>query len=260
MDKPPAAGAGVFTVVDVADCASSVGEPQGEDHVEGRRHTAADELPKPTAHRLQRPSWRDSRLVAGVLLVLIATIGGAAALRHYDNSIEVLQASRPLVPGQQVGSSDVHAVKVRIDAAVDTYLRADDPLPKGEVLREVRAGELVPRSAIGTSSQVPGKAVALPIEAAQSANLVKGSVVDVWVSRKAQSKIGQESYAAPTRLIDRAVVARVPSAGGGFSVASDSGAVHVLVPDDKVAEVLAAIHQGAKVDLVPAAGSPLKGD
>lgn len=228
--------------------------------MESRRHTASEELPKPAAHRLQRPSWRDSRLVAGVLLVLVATIGGAAAMRHYDNSIEVLQASHPLVPGQKVGSSDVHTVKVRIDRAAGTYLRADDPLPKGEVLREVRAGELVPRSAVGKSGKVPVKAVALPVEAAQSTNLVKGSVVDVWVSAKEQSKVGQESYAAPARIIDRAVVARVPSSGGGFSVASDSGAVHVLVPDGKVAEVLAAVNQGAKVDLVPAAGSPLKGD
>lgn len=228
--------------------------------MESRRHTAADELPKPAAQRLQRPSWRDSRLVAGVLLVLVATIGGAAAMRHYDNSIEVLQASHPLVPGQKVGSSDVHAVKVRIDKAGATYLSADDPLPKGEVLREVRAGELVPRSAVGKSTKVPVKAVALPVEAAQSTNLVKGSVVDVWVSTKQESKVGQESYAAPARIIDRAVVARVPSSSGGFSVASDSGAVHVLVPDDKVAQVLAAVNQGAKVDLVPAAGSPLKGD
>lgn len=228
--------------------------------METRRQSAAEELPKPAASRLQRPSWRDSRLVVGVLLVLVATIGGAAAMRHYDNSIEVLQASHPLVPGEKITASDVHAVKVRIDKAAGTYLRADDPIPAGEVLREVRGGELVPRSAVGKSAKVQVKAVALPVESSQSANLVKGSVVDVWVSTKDQSKTGQDSYAAPTRIIDRATVARVPSGGSGFSVSTDSGAVHVLVPDDKVAGVLAAVNQGAKVDLVPAAGSPLKGD
>lgn len=228
--------------------------------METRRQSAAEELPKPAASRLQRPSWRDSRLVVGVLLVLVATIGGAAAMRHYDNSIEVLQASHPLVPGEHITASDVHSVKVRIDKSSSTYLRADGPLPKGQVLREVRSGELVPRSAVGKSNKVQVNAVALPVEAAQSANLVKGSVVDVWVSAKDQNKTGQESYAAPTRIIDRATVARVPSGGSGFSVSTDSGAVHVLVPDDKVASVLAAVNQGAKVNLVPAAGSPLKGD
>lgn len=182
-------------------------------------------------------------------------------MKHYDDSIEVLQASRPLVPGEKITRSDVHAVKVRIDKAAGTYLRADAPMPKGEVLREVRSGELVPRSAVGTGeTAVQVKAVALPVEAAQSANLVKGSIVDVWVSSKEHSKTGQDSYAAPTRIINRASVARVPGAKGSFSVSSDTGAVHVLVPDDDVAGVLAAIHQGAKVDLVPAAGSPLKGD
>lgn len=225
--------------------------------MESRR--PGDDLPKPVASRLQRPSWRDSRLVAGVLLVLLATIGGATALRHYDASIEVLQASHPLVPGQPLRASDVHAVKVRIDRAAGTYLSADDPLPKGEVLREVRSGELVPRSAVGNGTSVHVNAVAIPVDSAQSATLVRGSVVDIWVSRKKAQEAGQDSYDAPTRILQRAVVARVPSAGGGFSVASDSGAVHVLVPDRNIAEVLAAIHQGAKVDLVPAVGSPLKG-
>lgn len=224
------------------------------------RRPAGDELPKPAARRLQRPSWRDSRLVAGVLLVLLATIGGAAAMRHYDTSIEVLQAKHPLVPGQHISASDVHAVKVRIDRASGTYLSADDPLPKGEVLREVREGELVPRSAVGNARSVHVKAVAIPVDSAQSSNLVKGSVVDIWVSRKRAADAGEDSYDAPRRLLERAVVARVPSGGGGFTVSSGGGAVHVLVPDGNIAEVLDAIHQGAKVDLVPAAGSPLKGD
>jgi len=232
---------------------------EGESNVESRR-PAGDELAKPVARRLQRPSWRDSRLVAGVLLVLLATIGGAAAMRHYDDSIEVLQASHALVPGQQVNASDVHAVKVRIDEARSTYFSADDPLPKGEVLREVRAGELVPRSALGKGSSVHVKALAIPVDPSQSATLVKGSVVDIWVSRKKSGDAGQASYDAPNRVLQRAVVARVPSGGSGFTVASDTGAVHVLVPDADIAEVLGAIHQGAKVDLVPAAGSPLKGN
>lgn len=192
--------------------------------------------------------------------MLLATIGGATAMRHYDNSIEVLQASHPLVPGQHVTASDVRAVKVRIDRAAGTYLSAGDPLPEGEVLREVREGELVPRSAVGRGASVHVKAVAIPVDPAQSATLVKGSVVDVWVSHPKQGDAGQVSYDVPVRILRRATVARVPHGSGGFTVASDSGAVHVLVPDGDVAEVLGAIHQGAKVDLVPAAGSPLKGD
>ena len=35
------------------------------------------ELPKPTAIRLHKPSWRDSRLVVGVVLVLLSMAVGA---------------------------------------------------------------------------------------------------------------------------------------------------------------------------------------
>lgn len=226
--------------------------------METRRRNGGDELPKPAARRLQKPSWRDSRLVAGVLLVLLATIGGAAAMRHYDSSVEMLQASHALVPGQTIKASDVHAVKVRIDRASGTYFSADDPLPKGQITREVRSGELVPRSAVGGAVHV--NAVAVPVDSAQSSNLIKGSVVDVWVSKKEKGETGQDSFAAPVRIIEHAVVARVPKGGGGFTVASGSGAVHVLVPDARVADVLAAVNQGGKIDLVPAAGSPLQGD
>ncbi|NNG40242.1 SAF domain-containing protein [Flexivirga sp. ID2601S] len=217
-------------------------------------------LPRPVAGRLQRPSWRDARLVAGVLLILVAMLAGAAALRHYDDSVEVLEAARPLVPGQPITAGDVRAVKVRIDKGGATYFRAGAPLPSGEVLREVRPGELLPRSAVGAASSVRMKAVALPVDSSQSTNLVKGSIVDLWVSAKQKGAAGQESFDAPQRLLDRAVVSRVPQRTGGLTVATDSDAVHVLVLDDKVADVLAAVNSGAKVNLVPVAGSPLKGE
>jgi len=35
------------------------------------------QLPEPTAKRLQRPSWRDARLLVGVVLVLLGTVIGA---------------------------------------------------------------------------------------------------------------------------------------------------------------------------------------
>ena len=101
-----------------------------------RKIDAATPLPRPVAGRLQRPSWRDGRLVAGVVLVLLATIVGAAVMRHYDDSVEVLQARHALVPGQRITADDVHAVKVRIDDSSTTYLSATGSLPRGEVLRE----------------------------------------------------------------------------------------------------------------------------
>ncbi|BDZ58841.1 hypothetical protein [Barrientosiimonas endolithica] len=40
-----------------------------------RDRGSSEKLPKPTAQRLSKPSWRDSRLVIGVLLIAAATLG-----------------------------------------------------------------------------------------------------------------------------------------------------------------------------------------
>ncbi|AKU16243.1 SAF domain-containing protein [Luteipulveratus mongoliensis] len=221
----------------------------------GRGETA---LPRPAAQRLQKPSWRDSRLVIGVLLIVLATVGGATVIQRFDNSVEVLQASRSLVPGQPITKDDVRTVRVRIDRAGSTYVSATRALPTGRLVREVRPGELLPRSAIGSPAQVEVKAVSVRIDPSLAAALVPGSIVDVWVSAK-RDVAGAATYAKPTRMIERAVVSRVPADDGRFGIGSgQDAAVHVLVPKDRVAAVIGAVNTEAKVTLVPTADSPLR--
>jgi len=197
--------------------------------------------------------------VIGILLVLAAMIGGAATLRHFDSSVERLEATHALVPGQHIGQDDVKVVKVRLPGGHHRYLSARSALPDGVVLRAVRPGELVPTSAVGAAGRLDHKTVALPVDVSQSSDLVVGSVVDVWVSAKQQVTAGVQSYEKPRLLIRRATVARVPDTDrSGLSVSTGDVSVHVLVPDDQVAAVLAAVNAGAKINLVPAAGSPLK--
>ncbi len=220
-----------------------------------------DDLPKPVATRLRKPSWRDGRLVAGVMLVIVATIGGALTLQHLNSSVERLVAVHALVPGQHVSKGDLRVVQVRVPDGDTHYLSSADGLPSGVVLRVVRPGELVPKSAIGDAAKLDRKTVALPVARAQSADLVAGSVVDVWVSRRDTRSNRSDAFEKPELLIDGATVARVPGRSeSGLSVSTGEVSVHVLVPDDSVASVLAAVDGGAKVNLVPAAGSLLKGN
>ncbi|MBO1755577.1 hypothetical protein [Allobranchiibius sp. CTAmp26] len=224
-----------------------------------RRRGSHVPLPAPVAARLQKPSWRDGRLVAGVLLVLLAMLGGAAALAHFDSTVEMLQASHTLVPGQTIGRDDVTSVKVRMDGRHAGYLKADDGLPRGQVVRAVQSGELVPASAVGDGSSLHEKTIALPATTGQSSILVAGSIVDLYVSAKQTAATGDTGYQDPRLLISGVLVARIsrPSTGLGAGTADDS--VQVQIPDAQVPAVLAAVNKGAKVDLVPAAGSPVQG-
>lgn len=212
-------------------------------------------LPAPRAGRLQRPSWRDGRLIAGVLLVLLAMITGALTLQHFNHSVKVLQASHTLEPGDLLGKGDVTAVEVRLDSP-QRYLSTIPTDGSGRVVREVRAGELIPRTAVGNAAALQVRAIAVPVTGASAATLERGSSVDVWVSERESDATGVTSYKAPQRLLERVSVASVPSSGSGLSGATGDPAVQVMVPQDQVAALLAAMNSGGKVDLVPvSAGS-----
>src|SRR6476469_2009754 len=101
------------------------------------------ELASPSAKRLQRPSWRDSRLVVGVLLVVVAATLGAKAVASAADRVPVWSAASNLVAGDGVGAASCVRVDGRLADGMTGYLVADAPAPAGSfMLREVRAGEL----------------------------------------------------------------------------------------------------------------------
>lgn len=222
------------------------------------RRVTRGSLPEPAAGRLQRPSWRDGRLVAGLVLVLLAMIGGASALAHFDSTVEMLQATRTLVPGQQLGAGDVKAVKVRMEGRHAGYLRADGGLPKGQLVRAVQAGELLPTTAVGDATSLRQKTIALPASTGQSAILVAGSVVDLYVSAKQTATTGVTDFEDPKLLISKVFVARISQAATGLGAGSADNSIQLQVPESQVPAVLAAVNKGAKIDLVPSAGSPVR--
>ncbi|HEX7538296.1 MAG TPA: hypothetical protein VF391_14995 [Dermatophilaceae bacterium] len=215
------------------------------------------ELPKPTAARLQKPSWRDTRLVVGVVLVLLSMTVGAKAIAAADDTVPMYAAVASLVPGQPVTQGDVRRVDVQLGADRHWYVAADhDIAPDTFALRDVRPGELLPRSALGTRSSIDLKPVSVLVDGGGAAQLAAGSVVDVWVNAKDPSSAA-EKYGRPVKTLEAATVARTPEASAsGLGAASGLTAVQIMVPEARVQELIAAIDQGAKITLVPVPGSP----
>jgi hypothetical protein len=217
------------------------------------------ELPKPTAKRLQRPSWRDSRLVVGVVLVLLSMTVGAKAIAAADETAPMYAAVTSLVPGQPVSQKDVKRVDVQLGADRQRYVTADhDIAPETFALREVRPGELLPTSALGTRAAFDLKPVSVPVDGGGAAQLAAGSVVDVWVNARDASSASAK-YGKPVKSLESAPVARTPDPrGGGLGDVSGTTAVQIMVPEAGVQTLIAAIDQGAKITLVPVPGSPTK--
>ena len=215
------------------------------------------ELPKPTAARLRKPSWRDSRLVVGLVLVLLSMAIGAKVIASADDTVPMYAAAAALVPGQPVTQKDVRRVDVQLDANEGRYVAADHDIgPNTFALRDVRPGELLPRSALGTKADVNLKPVSVPVDGGAAAQLAAGSIVDVWVNAKDRSS-GADKYGNPVKTLEGATVVRTPdTSGGGLGAASGTTAVQVMVPDASVQALIAAIDQGARITLVPVPGSP----
>jgi hypothetical protein len=107
-------------------------------------------LPAPAATRLRRPSWRDSRLVVGVLLVLAAVAVGARVVATADDTVDVYAAAVALPEGARLDAGALRVARVRLEPGTAAYLDAARPPPEGAVvLRTIGAGELVPVQAVG---------------------------------------------------------------------------------------------------------------
>ncbi|MDQ2755713.1 MAG: hypothetical protein M3Y71_03990 [Actinomycetota bacterium] len=212
------------------------------------------ELPTPRAARLQRPSWRDSRLVVGVVIVLAATALGARAVASADDTVPMYVAAAPIRPGDRLTGANLRRVDVQLGDTARLYLpAAAGPPADGWARTSVPEGHLVPSAAVGSRADIDVQQVAVKVDTTSASGLGAGAVVDVWVSERDPATT-QERYLAAKRLLQEVTVAGVPATGSGFAGASAAGAVQLLVPRDRVGEVIGAMDSLSRLTLVPAPG------
>jgi len=177
-----------------------------------------NDLPVPRATRLQRPGWRDARLLVGVLLVLASVALGSFVVAHADDRAAVYAARVPLVPGRRLTGDDLRRVDVQLDAELPHYLSATAGLvPDRFVLRPVPAGELVPVTAVGHRSEVGVQPLVLTVGAGSAAALQVGSTVDVYVNRVDPAVGGSgKGFVGPELILEAVSVSSLPRGSGGL--------------------------------------------
>ncbi len=192
----------------------------------------------PVPRRVRPPRWLDLRLVLGVVLVLGSVLLGARVLTAADATVPVWSVSGDLAAGTEIGPGDIVAVEVRLGDAAGAYLSTGTD-PAGRTLaRAVRAGELLPRSALEEPQDLVQ--VALPVQAGYvPPGLVRGQVVDVYgVSDPAGTATGQGVVPVVRAATVQAVSGR---AEGALSTATTTVQVVVAVPAAEAPTVLGAI-------------------
>lgn len=214
-----------------------------------------NDLPAPAAARLRPPSWRDTRLLVGVLLVLASVALGARVVAAADDTVAVYAAATTLPEGSTVAADRLTVVRVRLAAGTAAYLDAGRPLPADAVaLRTVGAGELVPAAAVGAAQALARRPVTVPLDGGVPAGLVAGGRLDVWVSARQPDAAAGPRYGKPVRVAQDAEVFAVSADDGGLGAVRPAS-VQILLGPEALTAVLDAFANDAKVAVVPVPGA-----
>ncbi|MGJ3188769.1 SAF domain-containing protein [Paenarthrobacter sp. FR1] len=198
------------------------------------------------AARLKKPSWKDPRLLIGILLVLVSIVGVIAIVGTADRTTQVYAAREDIAVGQRVTKADLSVVNVRLDDVESGYLTVEGGLDEGKVaLQRVAKNQLVPRENLGMADALNRKPVAISLEEELPAQAVPGARVDVWVAMPGSNS----SFDKPQLLLPGAEIAQVTE-GSSTLGSSRTTVVMVLVTDEQMPRMLGAQANKAKVSVV----------
>ncbi len=199
--------------------------------------------------RIRRPHWRDPRLGIGVVLVALAVALGAWTFAQADRTEPVYEARETITAGESLDEETLVLTRVRLAGLEERYLTPDALEPGSIATRTIGAGELVPVGAVGRAEHVRVRPMTITTTAATPVEA--GMRVDLWVAaRDPQTRdLGEPELIAP------AVTVRSVTEDSSMFAAGGARAVELLVPEELVPAVLAAINGESAISLVPLIGS-----
>jgi hypothetical protein len=183
----------------------------------------------------------DLRLVLGLLLVLGSVLLGARVVSAADVTVPVWAVAGDLAAGSELTVGDLVAVDVRLDEAASAYVSTGTD-PAGRTLgRAVRAGELLPLSALEEPAGLVH--LALPVQSGYvPPDLRRGQLVDVYAVAHPRAGAVQSDAAGVTMVVERAPVQAISGRSEGvLSSATTTVQVVVALPADDAPDVLAAV-------------------
>ncbi|MDQ0677764.1 hypothetical protein QFZ30_001146 [Arthrobacter pascens] len=199
-----------------------------------------------TGARLKRPSWKDPRLLVGILLVLASVVGVISLVGSADRTTEVYAARDSIAVGEKLTPDNVIRAKVRLGATEENYVTVESGLPEGVVaVQRIGKNQLVPKESLGKVDELDRKPVAVTIEETLPAQAVAGTRVDVWVALPD----ARNGFSEPKLLLPGAEIAQV-STGSTALGSSRNTVLMVLVADSQMPALLGAQANQAKISVV----------
>jgi hypothetical protein len=186
----------------------------------------------------------DLRLWAGVALLVVSTVVGAAVLSSGDDTVTVWRAGHDLSTGS--APSGLEAVAVSRVVAGDRYAGPGTDLA-GVLRWPVAAGELLPRAALAMPSDRPTRQVTVPVDPLHAPpGLQPGDLVDMWSTSRDAGTSGATVGSSPVLVLAQVTVTGIAASDVGIN--GEVGVV-LQVPIDSTGDVVAA-SRGGVTDLV----------
>ncbi|MDN4645581.1 hypothetical protein [Arthrobacter sp. PsM3] len=196
--------------------------------------------------RLKKPSWKDPRLLVGILLVLASVAGVVSLVGAADQTAEAYTAREAIAVGETLSVDKLNRVKVRLGDVEQHYLTPAAGVADGLVaVQRIGKDQLVPRASLGQLDGLDRKPVGVTIDEALPAQAVAGSRVDVWVALPDD----RNGFSQPTLLLPGAEIAQITQGGTSLGSAR-STVVMVLVTDQQMPNLLGAQANKAKISVV----------
>ncbi|MGV3246045.1 SAF domain-containing protein [Rothia sp. 11254D007CT] len=205
------------------------------------------------APRFRKPGFRDPKLLAGVLIILLSVLGVVGLIRATNQTQPYYVASKDIGIGEKITTDNVTTAQVKLDESAGLYLSAEQVIADGSVAtRPLAAGELLSPRSLSTEVSDGRRLVTLLLDQYAVAEYAPGNRVDIWVAYKTE---GANSYGDPVVIAESA---EVHSVTAQESVIGGTGrsAVELWVNQDVLPTVLGATSKGAVISLVPSAYAP----
>ena len=125
--------------------------------------------------RLRSRPWRDPRLAGGIALIGAAVALGAWAVDAAAETEEIYVLAQDVAPGADLGADGVLTV-VSSHPGTGAYVRAGD-LPAGSVAtRSLKAGELLPATAVGPAQEQNLRSILIEVAEGLPAGVRAGEI------------------------------------------------------------------------------------
>ena len=175
------------------------------------------------------------------MLVAGSVVAGARLLATADDTVQVWSAASDLGAGTRLSEDDLVATRVRFpdEGTLAGYYTVDDQLPADlELLHGVAAGDLLPRTAVGSSGDSGLVEVPIAVEPEQvPGSVAAGSVVDVYVVA-APSAEETDRVPADGPALAEVTVVDAPALADSFGTSGRRQLV-LAVPEDAAAPFFA---------------------